>query len=83
MNTYMHACTCLRGTGLQGWGGGMLKKKEKKDLVTELKTMKEFMYLVFTHMPGESYHRQLGSLLLCLTARVRYFKYLLTPLCAD
>ena len=23
----------------------------------------EFMYLVFTRMPGESYHRQLGSLL--------------------
>ena len=26
----------------------------------------EFMYLVFTHMPGESYSRQLGSLSLCL-----------------
>ena len=26
----------------------------------------EFMYLVFTCMPGESYCRQLGSLLLCL-----------------
>ena len=26
----------------------------------------EFMYLVFTHMPGESYHRWLGSLLLYL-----------------
>ena len=26
----------------------------------------EFMYLVFTRMPGESYHRHLGSLLLCL-----------------
>ena len=26
----------------------------------------EFMYLVFTHMPHESCHRQLGSLLLCL-----------------
>ena len=24
------------------------------------------MYLVFTRMPGESYRRQLGSLLLCL-----------------
>ena len=24
------------------------------------------MYLVFTHMPGESYHRWLGTLLLCL-----------------
>ena len=26
----------------------------------------EFMYLVFTRMPGESYSRRLGSLLLCL-----------------
>ena len=26
----------------------------------------EFMYLVFIHMPGKSYHRRLGSLLLCL-----------------
>ena len=26
----------------------------------------EFMYLVFTHMPGESYCRRLRSLLLCL-----------------
>ena len=26
----------------------------------------EFMYLVFTRMPGESYHRQLRSLLLYL-----------------
>ena len=26
----------------------------------------EFMYLAFTHMPGESYHRQLRSLLLSL-----------------
>ena len=25
----------------------------------------EFMYLVFTHLPGESYRRWLGSLLLC------------------
>ena len=25
-----------------------------------------FMYLVFTHMPGESYRRRLRSLLLCL-----------------
>ena len=27
----------------------------------------EFMYLVFTHMPGESYRRSLLSLLLCLS----------------
>ena len=26
----------------------------------------EFMYLVFTRMPGESYRRRLGSLFLCL-----------------
>ena len=26
----------------------------------------EFMYLVFTRMPGESYRRRLGFLLLCL-----------------
>ena len=25
----------------------------------------EYMYLVFTRMPGESYRRRLGSLLLC------------------
>ena len=24
----------------------------------------EFMYVIFAHMPGESYHRQLRSLLL-------------------
>ena len=29
-------------------------------------TLVEFMYLVFTRMPGESYRRQLRSLLLCL-----------------
>ena len=26
----------------------------------------EFMYLVFTHMPGENYRRKLRSYLLCL-----------------
>ena len=26
----------------------------------------KFMYLVFTRMPGESYRRRLGSLLMCL-----------------
>ena len=26
----------------------------------------EFVYLAFTRMPGESYRRRLGSLLLCL-----------------
>ena len=26
----------------------------------------DFVYLVFARMPGESYRRQLGSLLLCL-----------------
>ena len=28
--------------------------------------LEEFMYLVFTRMPGESYRRRLRSLLLCL-----------------
>ena len=36
----------------------------------------EFMYLVFTRMPGESYRRQLGSLCCCT-----YFERYLTPLC--
>jgi len=37
-------------------------------LITELEyvPLVEFMYLVFTCMPGESYHRQLRSLLLYL-----------------
>ena len=37
----------------------------------------EFMYLVFTHMLGESYHRCLGSLLLCLCD---VFRALINPL---
>ena len=37
----------------------------------------EFMYLVSTRMPGESYHRQLGSLLLCLCD---VFRALINPL---
>ena len=37
------------------------KKKKREDLA-----LVEFMYLVFTHMPGESYRRRLGSLLLYL-----------------
>ena len=40
----------------------------------------EFMYLVFTRMPGESYRRQLRSLLLYLCY---VFRALLTPLCVD
>ena len=32
---------------------------------TEDVPLVEFMYLVFTRRPGECYHRQLGSLLLC------------------
>ena len=31
----------------------------------------EFMYLVFTYMPGESYGRRLRSLLLCLCDVIR------------
>ena len=38
----------------------------------------EFMYLVFSCMPGESYHRQLGSLTFCLC--VMAFKLWWTPL---
>ena len=37
----------------------------------------QFMYFVFTCMPGESYHRCLGSFVLI------YFKRQLTPLCVD
>ena len=33
---------------------------------TRVCTLVEFMYLVFTRMPGERYRRRLGSLLLCL-----------------
>ena len=32
----------------------------------DIVSLVEFMYLVLTHMPGESYHRQLSSLLLYL-----------------
>ena len=38
-----------------------LKQKEAKDV-----PLVEFMYLVFTRMPGESYRRRLRSLLLYL-----------------
>ena len=31
----------------------------------------EFMYLVFTHMPGESYRRQLRSFCVCLLLLLR------------
>ena len=41
------------------------KKKRKKELKKEV-ALAEFLCLVFTHMPGESYSRRLGSLLLCL-----------------
>ena len=39
----------------------------------------EFMYLVFIHVPSESYRRWLRSLLLC----VKKIECWLTPLCAD
>ena len=40
----------------------------------------EFMYLVFTRVPDESYRWRLGSLLLCF---VTSFECLLTTLCVD
>ena len=40
----------------------------------------ELMYLVFTCMPGESYCRRFGSLLLVCAMS---FERLLTPLCVD
>ena len=50
-----------------GWGGGRSgiafldrRKVEKNEDVP----LVEFMYLVFTRMPGESYRRRLWSLLL-------------------
>ena len=56
--------------------------------------MVEFMYLAFTCMPGESYCRRLGSLLLCLFDAFRALincwcvcltslEHWLTPLCLD
>ena len=43
-------------------------------------TLLEFMYLVFTRMPGESCRRRLGSLLLYLCDVLRA---VITPLCVD
>ena len=40
-------------------------KKQRKVWFEDVPPV-EFMYLVFTHMPGESYHRQLRSFLLYL-----------------
>ena len=37
------------------------KRRKKEDV-----PLVELLYLVFTHMPGESYPRRLGSFLLCL-----------------
>ena len=37
-----------------------------KELIKEDILLQECMYLVLTHMPGESYCRRLRSLLLCL-----------------
>ena len=48
-------CVCVCGGG----GGGGCFGFETVPLV-------EFMYVVFTRMPGESYRRRLRSLLLCL-----------------
>ena len=40
----------------------------------------EFVYLVFTRMPGESYCRRLRSLVFCLCC---VFRALIYPLCVD
>ena len=40
----------------------------------------EFMYLVLTRMPGESYRSDSG---LCCCTRATYFERELTPLCVD
>ena len=40
----------------------------------------EFMYLVFTRMPGENYRRRLKSLLFCL---YDVFRALINHLCVD
>ena len=40
----------------------------------------EFMYLVFTRMPGESYRGRLRSLILCLCY---VFRVKLTPSCVN
>ena len=42
------------------------KKKKKKGGGGDVAILVEFMYVVFTRMPGESYRRRLGSLLLYL-----------------
>ena len=46
---------CLKWEGIQATGGHP---------VFEDVALVEFIYLVFTCMPSEGYHRQLGSLLL-------------------
>ena len=51
------------------------KKKKKKDV-----PLAEFMYLVLTGMPSESYRRRPG---LCCCTGVTYFERLLTPLCIN
>ena len=64
-----------------------LKKKKKKIDVP----LVEFMYHVFTRMPGESYRRRLRSLLWCLcddfraliNSLVRWLRSLLWCLCDD
>ena len=55
------------------------KKRKKEEGFTDINTcsfcriedvglrLVELKYLVFTRMPGESYHRRLRSLLLCLS----------------
>ena len=56
----------------QAIDGGPLHARKQKETQsahaksTEAVPLVEFMYLVFMCMPGESYRRQLRSLLLCL-----------------
>ena len=52
------------------------KKEKKKRKKEEDASVVEIMYLVFTRMPGESYRRQLMSLLYCVKLRISSANYL-------
>ena len=62
-NTPKAACGCP-SSGLIKLMGKYFGKKERKKKV--IKEKEKRMYLVFTRMPGDSYRRRLGSLLLYL-----------------
>ena len=53
-----------------GAGKGLIlywkKEKKKKKRGSDVVPLVEFMYLVFTSRPGESYRKRLRSLLLCV-----------------